>query len=328
MSSQRINSIADIARLAGVSKSTVSRALNDSPLLAVETKERIRSLAREHGFEIDVRARRLSLQHSGTVALVAYGYKADDVVPDAFMLGIMTGISAGLGKHEYDLLVVHVTSSDATWPRRYLETGRADGFIILQSQCSTEQLQALLAAKAPFVLWGAPSATNAYCSVGGDSLTGGRIATEHLLGLGRRRVGFIGGPERELEVQDRLRGYAAALEAAGIDVDPALIVYGDYSERSGAVRMGELLDRVGDLDAVFVGSDVMAIAAIAAARERGRAIPGDLAVVGYDDIPLARLVDPPLTTVRQDAMLAGRLLAESLLQYLGAGAVTNVSIPA
>jgi len=326
--SEDVHSIADLARLAGVSKSTVSRALSDSPLISEETKARIHALAREHGFEIDVRARRLSLQRSGAVALVAYGYKTDSVVPDAFMLGIMTGVSAGLIRNDYDLLVIHVAPGDDTWPRRYLGAGRADGFIMLQAWCSLRQLKALVAARAPFVLWGVPSPDNAYCSVSGDSLTGGRLATEHLASRGRRRIAFIGGPAREPEVQDRLRGYELALAAAGLDVDPELIAYGDYSEASGHEAMAELLDRAPDLDAVFAGSDVMAIAAIETLRARGREIPADVSVVGYDDIPLAQHVDPPLTTVRQDAVLAGRLLADSLVQHLRTGAVTNVSIPA
>lgn len=328
MTEERVNSIADIARLAGVSKSTVSRALNDSPLISVETKERVRSLARERGFEINVRARGLSLQRSGTIALVAYGYKGDSVVADAFMLGMMTGISAGLSQSDYDLLVIHVGPNDVLWPRRYLEAGRADGFILLDAQCSRRQLRALIAARAPFILWGPPSPDGAYCSVSGDSRRGGQLATEHLMRIGRRRIAFLGGPPREPEVQDRLRGYEVALEAAGLDVDPALIAHAGWTERSGGAVMGGLLERTPELDAVFVNSDVMAIAAIEMIRGRGLEVPGDVAVVGYDDIPLARHVTPPLTTVRQDAVLAGKLLAEGLSQHLLTGAITTASIPA
>ncbi len=328
MTEERLNSITDIARLAGVSKSTVSRALNDSPLISVETKERVRSLAREHGFEINVRARGLSLQRSGTIALVAYGYRGDSVVPDAFMLGMMTGVSAGLGKSDYDLLVIHVGPNDVSWPRRYLEAGRADGFILLDAQCSRQQLRALIAAKAPFILWGPPASDGAYCSVSGDSRRGGQLATEHLVRIGRRRIAFLGGPPREPEVQDRLRGYEVALQEAGLGVDPALIAHGDWSEQSAGAVMGELLERSPELDAVFANSDVMAIAAIDVIRERGLEVPREVAVVGYDDVPLARHVAPPLTTVRQDAVLAGRLLAEGLSQHLLTGIITTASIPA
>lgn len=328
MTVEDVHTIADLARLAGVSKSTVSRALNDSPLISVETKARVRTLAREHGFEIDVRAQRLSLRQSGAVAFVAYGWESDNVVPDAFKLGIMSGVSAGLSHHDYDLLVINVAPGDDGWPRRYLQAGRADGFIVLNPWCNQRQLKTLIAADAPFVLWGAPSRTNAYCSVGGDSLTGGRLATEHLVRRGRRRVAFIGGPARDQEVQDRLGGYELALADAGLEVDRALIAYGDYSEESARDAMIALLERAPDLDAVFVGSDAMAIAALEVLRGHGRSVPGDVGLVGYDDIPLARHVTPALTTIRQDAVLAGRLLADSIVQHLRTGAITNVSIPA
>jgi DNA-binding LacI/PurR family transcriptional regulator len=146
--------------------------------------------------------------------------------------------------------------------------------------------------------------------------------------IGRRRIAFLGGPELEPEVQDRRRGYEAALKAGGLAVDPRLIAHGGWSERSGGARMGELLESAPDLDAVFVNSDVMAIAAIEVIRERGLAIPSDIAVVGYDDVPLARHVSPPLTTIRQDPVLAGKLLAEGLIQHLRTGAITHTSIPA
>jgi DNA-binding LacI/PurR family transcriptional regulator len=324
-----VNSIADIARLAGVSKSTVSRALNDSPVISAETKERVRSLAKEHGFEIDVRARRLSLQQGGAIALVAYGYKADSVVPDAFMLGLMTGISAGLGRSDYDLLMIHVSPKDVSWPHRYLETGRADGFIMLEAQCTRQQIRALQQADAPFIVWGQPSPDGSFCSVTGDSFRGGRLATEHLLETGRQRIAFLGGPERADEVVDREHGYQAALAEAGRKPDPRLIAHAEWwSETSARASMGALLDRAPDIDGVFVNSDVMAIAAMEVIAERGRDVPGDVAVVGYDDVPLAAHVRPPLTTIRQDALLAGRLLADGVVQRIQTGAITSTSLPA
>ncbi len=323
-----VNSIADIARLAGVSKSTVSRALNDSPVISVETKELVRAIAKEHGFEVDARARRLSLQQSGAIALVAYGYKAGSVVPDAFMLELMTGISAGLGRSDYDLLMIHVGPSDVSWPRRYLETGRADGFIMLEAQCTRQQMRALRDADAPFIVWGQPSSDGSFCSVSGDSVRGGRLATEHLLGIGRQKVAFLGGPKHAAEVAERQRGYEAALAAAGRTPDPGLITHTAWSEGSARVAMAELLDSAPEIDGVFVNSDVMAIAAMEVIADSGRSVPGDIAVVGYDDVPLAAHVKPSLTTIRQDAMLAGRLLADGVVQRVQTGAITSTSLPA
>ena len=328
MSAPAVNTIADIARLAGVSKSTVSRALNDSPLIGDETKQRVRALAEQHNFQINVPARRLSLKQSNTVAFVTYAYKKDFAVPDVFMLEIMGGISAGLHPSGYDMLIVQVDPSDNEWARAYLSTGRADGFILLEATCTERHVQTLLAQHAPFVIWGTPAPNREYCSVTGDSVNGGRLATAHLIASGRSRVAFLGGKASALEVKERYHGYESALQAAGRTVDAALVAHGDYSAPSGAAAMRALLEQAPDLDAVFVCSDTMAIAAMQVIRELGRRIPDDVAVVGYDDISLAQHSDPPLTTIRQNGVLAGRLLAENLVQHLQTGVVTSVSIPA
>ena len=323
-----VQTIADIARLAGVSKSTVSRALNDSPLIGVETKDRIREIAREHRFQMNDPARRLSLKQSNVVALVTYEYKSDLAVPDAFMLEIMSGITAGLHANGYDLLVIQVSPNDTDWVRAYLESGRVDGFILMAASCTKRHISTLAERNAPFILWGISPGTHGYCSVGGDSFAGGKTATEHLLRSGRNRIAFLGGFAGASEVQDRLKGYAAALREAGKEVDPKLVAYGDFSERSGAEAMAALLEHADDIDGVFVNSDRMAIAAMDEIRAHGRVVPDDIAVVGYDDVSIAQHSDPPLTTIRQDGPLAGRLLAQNLVQHLATGVITNVSIPA
>ncbi len=320
--------IADIARLAGVSKSTVSRALNDSPLIGDETKQRVRGIAAQQRFQLNVPARRLSLKQSNTIAFVTYAYAKDSLVPDVFMLELMSGISSALHAHGYDMLVVHVDPDDDQWAREYLESGRVDGFILLSATCTKSYLETLVDMKAPFVLWGAPAPNHGYSSVSGDNVAGGKVATEHLLGTGRSRVAFLGGWAGALEVKDRFRGYEVALQEAGRTVDPALVAYGDFSEASGAMAMRQLLQRAPDVDGVFVNSDLMAIAAMDAIRDEGRRVPDDIAVVGYDDISIAQHSNPPLTTIRQNGPLSGKLLAQALVQYLQTGVVTEVSIPA
>jgi DNA-binding LacI/PurR family transcriptional regulator len=178
------------------------------------------------------------------------------------------------------------------------------------------------------VVWGLDSTSHTFSTVSGDSYAGGRIATQHLLNGGRRRIAFIGGPDMEQEAQDRYRGYSAALRGAYLPVDESLVTYGWYSSESAAVRMRALLAEHDDIDAVFACSDVMAISVIEELRAVGRRVPEDVAVVGYDDIALAAHANPPLTTVRQSGPLAGRLLADSLIQQLRTGAVGHVSIPA
>jgi DNA-binding LacI/PurR family transcriptional regulator len=322
-----VQTIADIARIAGVSKATVSRALNDSPLVSAPTKERIHAIAREHRFQMNVTARRLSTRRSHAIAFVTYTYKAGLAVPDAFMLELQSGVSSALHALGYDLLVVHVGAHETDWAGEYLESGRADGFVLLNATCTKNQLKTLVELKAPFVIWGAPPGA-AYSTVIGDNVTGGRLATEHLLRSGKRRIAFLGGYEGDHEVEDRRRGYELAFEAFGLPALPEFAAYSHWTEESGRAAMTELLERGPDLDAVFACSDVLAIAALDVLRERGRDVPGQVGVVGYDDIAVARFCNPPLTTVRQNGPLAGRLLAEHLVQRLQTGVVTNVSIPA
>src|SRR4051794_16386641 len=328
MPETRVKTIADIARLAGVSKSTVSRALNDSPLIGVETKEQIQRIAREHRFERNEPARRLSLKKSNVVALVTYPHQSSPAAADPFLLEVMSGISSGLYGRGYDLLVIQQPAKDTEWIERYLDSGRVDGFVVLAATCTQRQMDALNDAGAPFVVWGRPSATGRFSSVTGDSAEGGRLATKHLIDRGAERIAFLGGPAREPEVQLRYEGYERALREAGRELDPALVVHGSWSGPGAAVAVTTLLDQAPAVDGIFANSDLIAIGAIQQLRARGRSVPDDVAVVGYDDVALAALASPPLTTIRQDTGLAGRLLAENLLQQIRKHAVTSVSIPA
>ncbi|HET9911078.1 MAG TPA: LacI family DNA-binding transcriptional regulator [Anaerolineales bacterium] len=331
MNSKSVRTIADIARLAGVSKSTVSRALNDSPLIGEETKARIRSLAREHDFQINARAQRLSMKQSRTIAFVTHAYHKDFSVADLFGLEILGGISSGLASRGYDLLVIHVVPDDTKWARQYFNAGRVDGFILMTSSHKQSHVQAILEAGAPFIIWGVPRPSDQpkqkYCSVTGDNFTGGRLAGKHLVSINRKKIGFIGGPSHDIEVQQRQAGFESAMKEAGKETEPALLDYGDFSNTSGAEAMKRLLQRVPDIDAVFVNSDLMAIAAMDEIREHGRRVPEDIAVIGYDDLSIAEHSNPPLTTIRQNVPLSGKMLAQNLIDYLQTGVVTNVSIP-
>jgi DNA-binding LacI/PurR family transcriptional regulator len=296
-------------------------------LIGQETRERIQALAQTHHYKINMPARRLSMKQSNTIAFVTHAYHKDFSVADLFGLEIMGGISQGLSAHGYDMLVVHVNPQETEWAHQYLDTGRVDGFVLMTSSRKQYHIDALLEMDAPFIVWGVPPVDAGYCSVTGDNFNGGRIATEYLIGQGRKQIAFIGGPQEELEVQQRFEGYESALFASKRTVEPALVAYGDFSNTSGARAMEQLLENAPDLDAVFVNSDLMAIAAMDAIREHGRQVPEDVAVIGYDDLSIAEHSNPPLTTIRQNIPLAGRMLAENLIKYLETGVVTNVATP-
>src|SRR6185369_14936270 len=150
---------------------------------------------------------------------------------------------------------------DTKWARKYLDGGRVDGFILMTSTRKQVHVKALLELGAPFITWGMPHSGQKYCSVSGDNINGGKLATKHLIERGRCKIGFIGGPPDEVEVRQRLEGYKVALQEAGLPIREELITYGDFSNTSGAEAMTRLLAQIPDLDGVFINSDLMAIAA-------------------------------------------------------------------
>lgn len=328
MGIKSVKTIEDIARLANVSKSTVSRALNNNPLIKQETRDRIQAIARENDFCLNQSARSLSLRQSHTIAFVTHAYYSDlYTVGDQFALEIMGGISSGLFKLGYDMLVIHINPRDSEWAHQYLDSGKVDGFVLMTSTRKEYHVKALAKMDAPFIVWGFPSNEYDCCSVAGDDLKGGRLAGEHLLSIGRKRIAYLGGPSYEEEVKLRYKGFESALNEAGFSVDPRRVTYGDYTHTSGISAMKQLLEQAPDLDAVFVNSDLMALGAIKVLQAMGKRVPEDVAVVGYDDLSIANYTNLPLTTIRQKIPLAGRLLAENLVQFIQTGIVTHVTIP-
>lgn len=329
MSKKTVQTLEDIAHLANVSRATVSRALNNSPLLSQQTKERIQAIAREHNFRINAPARNLRLRQSHTIAFVAPAYYPEFCsMEDLFGLEILGSIGNGLHSLGYDLLVIHhVDPHDTAWARSYLDSGRVDGFVIMASNRRQEHVKTLMQIGAPFIAWGVTVPELNYCSVTGDNVTGGLLATQHLIATGRKSVAFLGGPADELTVQQRFEGYKNALQAAHYSVAPNLLVYGDYTHASGVAAMQRLLEQAPDLDAVFVNSDLMAIGAISVIQDSGRRVPEDVAIVGYDDLSIALYNNLPLTTIRQNLPLVGKLLAQNLIQFIQTGIVTNVTTP-
>ncbi|GAB4580519.1 MAG: LacI family DNA-binding transcriptional regulator [Anaerolineales bacterium] len=331
MVDKTVRTIADLARLAGVSKSTVSRALSDSPLISAETRQRIQALAQQHHFRLNQAARQLTMQKSRTVAFVTHVHYQNNLVHvshlNPFFMDILSAASFTLANNGYDLLMAHVDYADSDWPQRYVDTGKADGFILIASSRKLQLVQTLRKAGAPFVVWGLPLENLPIPSVTGDNLMGGRLATEHLLQRGRQRIACLGGPQDDYEAHQRYLGYEMALQAADKTVDSSLLAYGDYTSESGAQAMHQLLQQAPDLDAVFASSDAMAIAAIRVLQTHGRRVPADVAVVGYDDLPTAQYNTPPLTTIRQNLERYGQLLAENLIRYLEIGEVVKSMVP-
>lgn len=310
----------DIAYLAGVSQPTVSRALRGSPLVNEETRNRILDIARQLNYKVDKNASSLRSQQSGTIALLLF----EDPTPDEshinpFFLSMLGSITRACARRGFDLLVSFQQLSN-DWHRDYEDSNKADGLILLgygDYLTYREKLEKLQAQGTHFVRWGAVMDEQPGVSIGCDNIQGGDVITSHLISRGKKRIAFLGDiSEGCPELLDRYRGYSAALQRAGMEVSAELRVNAITAEHSGYEAMSELLSRNVKFDSVFGASDSIAIGAIRALMERGFNIPQDIAVVGFDDIPLASYVNPPLTTVLQDTKMAGDLLVDNLLRQI------------
>jgi DNA-binding LacI/PurR family transcriptional regulator len=309
-------SIKDIARAAGVSPSTVSRALSDHPRISLETKERIRRLATEMGYSPSAVARSLVTQRTSIIGLaVAW-------VSDPFLAQVVRGIEDTALEHGYTVIL----SSFYGEPDREKEVlstfreRRVDGIIIKSSCFDTYPHSLLSQFGLPIVLINRPEYIY---SVSTNNLHGGRLATEYLLDLGHSRIGYIAAEIGRRTNLDRLKAYKEALQGRGIAFEPTLVAMGDGYARGGKEAMCRLLTLPSPPTAVFCYNDLTAIGAALAVREAGLQVPDDISLVGFDDIELTTYCHPPLTTFRQPAYELGRRAMEMVLALMVDGQKTT-----
>jgi DNA-binding LacI/PurR family transcriptional regulator len=323
----------DIAYHAGVSQSTVSRALRGSPLVSLDTRRKVQAVAKELNYKVDKNASCLRRQASVTLALLLFeDPTSDDSLINPFFLSMLGSITRACARQGYDLLISFQQLSD-DWHADYQDSHKADGLILLgygDYLVARAKLQQLVAQDTHFVRWGAVVPGQPGISVGCDNVHGGRAITEHLIGLGRRRIAFVGDTTEHCpEFRDRWLGYRDAHAAAGLALDPALQVDAvDSTEQVGQRALQQLRERGVAFDAVFAASDLLALGAMHALADAGIDVPRDVSVVGFDDIPMAAFATPALTTVLQDTKLAGEILVERLLMQIRGEAAESVMLPA
>ncbi len=307
----------DIAYLAGVSQPTVSRALRGSKSVSLATRQRIEQIARDLNYTVDKNASSLRSQRANTIALLFF----EDPTPDEsminpFFLAMLGAITRQCANSGLDLLISFQRMED-DWHVQYQDSHRADGLILLGYGDYTvyqQRLVELVGNGTHFVRWGSVRDDTVGATVGSDNVGAGRLAGEHLLALGRRHIAFLGQADEHFpEFAERYLGLCNALAEAGISPDPSLQVDAYTTEEEGYAAAGLLIDKGVAFDAVFAGSDLIAMGAMRALAEAGRRVPEDVAIVGFDDIPAASMTNPPLTTIKQDLRLAGELLVETLL---------------
>jgi DNA-binding LacI/PurR family transcriptional regulator len=322
----------DIAYLAGVSQPTVSRALRGSPTVSEETRRRILQIASELNYRVDKNASNLRFQQSGTLALLFFEDPTlDDSLINPFFLSMLGSLTRACALQGYDLLISFQQLS-SNWHMDYEDSKKADGIILLGYGDYLEyikRLEQLVEQGTHFVRWGAVLPGQPGISIGCDNLQGGRDVTRHLLERGRRSIAFVGSASDHFpEFLERYRGYAQSLADAGVELDRSLQIDAVSTEQSGYDAAVALLDRSARFDALFCASDLIAIGAMRALHDRGLRVPEDVAVAGFDDIPMARFANPSLTTVQQDTKVAATLLVESLLALIHDEPVRSRTIPA
>lgn len=312
----------DIARDAGVSISTVSRALNDSPAVKRRTKQQIWKIAREHDYDFRSTMPNGPIGAEATIAVVVPAPQARETrVADPFFLELLAGIAEAARERNADLVMSHISPRTSEDIEFAMNTSRATGVIFIGQSSLHNAFNDLADRDNRFVVWGAEFADAHYCSIGSDNVAGGRRATAHLARLGRERILFLGDIEAP-EMEQRHRGYRRALEAASIDLRDELVVSAQFDVHSGEASTQSAIERGVEFDAIFAASDLIAIGATRALTRAGCSVPDDVSVVGYDNIAAARLVTPRLTTIDQDANLAGRMLVSKLIDAQGGKATS------
>jgi DNA-binding LacI/PurR family transcriptional regulator len=306
-----VRTLADLARVAGVSAGTVSRALAGKSLVNAETRERIQALARQYGFRPNQMASKLRSRRTGVIGVVIpLGHEKRQQISDPFFLTLLGHLADQLTEAGYDLMLSRAIPDGTTdWLERITGSGMVDGVLLIGQSDQSDVIDQVVSHYRPLVAWGNHREGQKHVVVGTDNELGGRLAAEHLIACGARRLAFFG-DTAGIEIAMRLRGARAAAEAAGLHIKHVPIKLADAE--MGPQLEAALADAEADFDGIVTASDLIAMSALHVLHESGRRIPGDVQIVGFDDLPLARLTSPPLTTVRQEIGQGAKVMVEKI----------------
>ncbi|MFN8466077.1 MAG: LacI family DNA-binding transcriptional regulator [Caldilineaceae bacterium] len=304
--------IRDVAARAGVSSTTVSHVINATRPVSAELRARVESAMAELGFQPNALARSLRRKRTHTLGMI---------VPDSanpFFAEVGRGIEDTSFASGYSVILCN-SDGDPARELLYLDLlvqKQVDGVLLVPTGDHAELAARLRTRNIPVVVIDRDVSEAPIDRAHIDNVAGGYLATRHLLDLGHRRIGYIGGPPHLSPVPDRSAGYCRALQEAGLPIDDRLIIAGNFRDFSGYSGAQALFALPDPPTAIFAGNDLMAIGVLAAARDAGIAVPDDLSIVGFDDIHLAGYINPPLTTVAQPKYELGVIAAELLLARL------------
>ncbi|HET7087540.1 MAG TPA: LacI family DNA-binding transcriptional regulator [Anaerolineae bacterium] len=304
----------EIAKLSGVSRSTVSRVINSAPNVRDDTRARVWEVVRRLNYHPNAAARGLAAGRTRVLGLVIpTGVAA--LFTDPYFPILIQGVTSACNAHDHSVMLwLAEPEYERRAIRQIMHNGLIDGVIVAAMLVDDPLVEALTNSEMPFILVGRHPTNPKVNYIDVDNRTGTVAMVEHLLQAGRRRIATITGPQNVIAGSHRREGYLSALSAHNVKPEDDLIVEGDFSEMGGYSAMRQLLPR--HPDAVFAASDIMAVGALRAIREAGLRVPEDIAVTGFDDMPFAARTDPPLTTVRQPIQRTGALAAETLIDLI------------
>lgn len=322
-----VRTITDLARLAGVSPGTVSRALAGKSLVNTQTRQKIEALAREHGFRPNQMASGLRRQKTGVIGVVIpLGHDIRQQISDSFFMTLLGFLADELTTNGYDLMLRRVVpENDPDWLDRFIGSGMIDGVIMIGQSDQFERIEEVADGYRAMVVWGNHTEGQRHCVVGTDNRLGGRMAAERLIASGAQRIAFLGdtGP---MEFAARFAGAQDVAARMGLPSVLPLVTHLSPDRASEEIA-AHLAEHGRELDGIFAATDTLAALCLTELRAQGLAVPGDVRVVGFDDLPIARQTVPALTTVRQDIAAGAHGLVDLLLRRLAGESTESLVLP-
>ena len=321
-----VRNITDLARLAGVSPGTVSRALAGKSLVNTKTREKIEAIAREHGFRPNQMASGLRRQKTGVIGvIIPLGHDTRQQISDTFFMTLLGFLADELTRRGYDLMLRRVVpDDDADWLDRFIGSGMIDGVIVIGQSDQFERIEEVADGYRPMVVWGNHTEGQRHCVVGTDNRLGGRLAAERLIAAGAKRLAFLG-DTTAMEFAARFAGAKDAATRMGAEI-VALPTHLS-PERASDEIAAHLAANNERIDGIFAATETLAALCLTALRERGVTVPDAMKLIGFDDLPIARQTVPPLTTVRQDIGAGARALVDLLLRRLAGERTESLVLP-
>jgi len=305
-----------VAKLAHVSRSVVSRVLNDHPNVSDVARQRVMEVVNKYNYKPNSVARSLATNSSHEIGVLVT-QSSDEALGSAFWMQIHRGIFEECKKRGYFVSLSYVSGKKKDNLYKFImDERRLDGYILLTQEVTDLVGRMMFDKNIPIVLVGHVPRKKKVSSVDVDNLKGGELATQHLISLGHKKIGIILASLDMKESKDRLAGYKQAHSKAGLEVDENHIKVADYQYKAGYTAMMEWIEGGSGITAVFCASDTIAMGAILAANKMGKSVPGDYSIVGFDDLSFAEYMHPPLTTIRQPIFEKGKRAAELLINEI------------